>query len=246
MAAWKSLKTRFFYSVVKSLYIMRTLLLTLLIALVTTNVSAREYGRYDTKRLLTATETPEGKKYGFGGPYLGQMMNDLSAHARNYPPQFDTPQDKQRATNDVKALSGMLDLLINNPNPDLGLLTLAGDVNSMGHNLDIPGAAQKANSVFLRLLAAAPSDPRGNYMYGNFLAGVGKPKEALPYLEKALAVGVVEAAYTIGMAYLTLGNKEQALKNLENYKQRRPSDGNVDKLIDAIRNGRIEFKRNPG
>lgn len=225
---------------------MRMLLLTILIALVASTVSAREYGNYDTKRLLTVTETPEGKKYGFGGPYLGQMMSDLSAHARNYPPQFDTPQDKQRATEDVKALSGMLDVLINVPKPDVGLLTLAGDINSMGHNLDIPGAAQKANSIFLRLLTAAPSDSRGNYMYGNFLAGVGKPKEALPYLEKALAVGVVDAAYAIGMTYLTLGDKEQALKNLENYKQRRPSDGNVDKLIEAIRNGKIEFKRNSG
>ena len=79
-------------------------------------------------------------------------------------------------------------------------------------------------------------------MYGTFLAGVGKPKEALPYLEKALAVGVVDAAYAIGMTYLSLGDKEQALKSLENYKQRKPSDENVVKLIDAIRNGKIEIK----
>ena len=83
-------------------------------------------------------------------------------------------------------------------------------------------------------------------MYGTFLAGVGKPKEALPYLEKALAVGVADAAYAIGMTYLTLGNAEQALKNLEDYKRRKPGDTNVDKLIDAIRNGKIEFKRAPG
>lgn len=225
---------------------MRTLFLTILIALVTSAVSAREYGNYDTKRLLTVTETPTGKKYGFGGPYLGQIMSDLSSHARNYPPQFDTPQDKLRATEDVKALSGMLDVLINVPNPDLKLLALAGDINSMGYNLDISGAAQKADSIFLRLLAAAPSDPRGNYMYGTFLAGVGKPKEALPYLETALSVGVIDAAYAMGMTYLALGDKEKALANLEDYKRRKPSDGSVDKLIDAIRNGKIEYKRNPG
>lgn len=28
--------------------------------------------------------------------------------------------------------------------------------------------------------------------------------------------------------------------------RRRPGDGNVDKLIDAIRNGKIEFKTRPG
>lgn len=225
---------------------MHRLLLILIVVLVTSSASAREYGNYDPKRLLTVSETPAGKNYGFDGAYLDQMLNDLSAHAKNYPPQFDTPQDKQRAIQDVKALSGMLDILINVPNPNPELLVRAGYVNSMGHNLDISGAAEKTNSIFLRLLAAVPSDPRGNYMYGIFLAGVGKPKEALPYLEKALAVGVVDAAYAVGMTYLSLGDKEQALKNLENYKQRKPSDENVVKLIDAIRSGKIEIKRNPG
>lgn len=225
---------------------MHKLLLAFLVVLTTSSVNAREYGNYDPKRLVTVSETPSGKKYGFDGAYCDQMLNDLSAHAKNYPPQFDTPQDKQRATQDAKALSGMLDILINVPTPNPELLVRAAYANSIGHNLDIPGAAEKANSIFLKLLAAAPSDPRGNYMYGTFLAGVGKPKEALPYLKKASSVGVVDAAYGIGMTYLTLGDKEQALKNLEDYKRRKPSDGSVDKLIDAIRNGKIEFKKNPG
>lgn len=225
---------------------MHKFLLVILVALVVPSASAREYGNYDPKRLLTVAETPSGKKYGFDGAYLDQMLNDLSAHAKNYPPQFDTPQDQQRATQDVKALSGMLDILINVPTPNPELLARAGYLNSIGHNLNIPGAAEKANSIFLRLLSAAPSDPRGNYMYGTFLASAGKPKEALPYLEKALSAGVVDATYAIGMTYLTLGDKERALKNLESYKRRKPSDGNVDKLIDAIRNGKIEFKRSPG
>ena len=80
-------------------------------------------------------------------------------------------------------------------------------------------------------------------MYGTFLAGTGKPKEALPYLEKALAVGVTDAAYALGMTYLTLGNKQKALENLEAYRQRNPNDGNVAKLIDGIRNGKVEIKR---
>lgn len=221
-------------------------LLAILVILLASSADAREYGNYDLKRLFTVSETPAGKTYGFDVAYLDQMLNDLSAHAKNYPPQFDTPQDKQRATRDVQALSGMLDALINVPTANPELLVRVGYVNSIGHNLDIAGTAEKANSTFLRLLAAAPSDPRGNYLYGTFLTGTGKPNEALPYLEKALAAGVVDAAYAIGMTYLTLGNKEQALKNFEDYKQRKPSDGNVDKLIDAVRNGKIEINRTPG
>jgi len=207
--------------------------------------NAREYGAYDLKRLITISETPAGRKYGFDGAYLDLILNDLAAHARNYPPQFDTPQDQQRATQDAKALAGMLDSLINVPSPHPELLIRAGSLNSIGHNLGIAGAGEKANSIFQRLLTILPADARGNYMYGTFLAGVGKPKEALPYLEKALSIGVVDAAYSIGMTYLALGDKENAVKNLEDYKARRPGDGNVDKLIDAIRNGKIEFKTSP-
>jgi len=228
------------------LYIMRKFLFALIVLLIASVASAREYGNYDPKRLLTVSDTPSGKKHGFDGAYFDQMLNDLSAHAKNYPPQFDTPQDQQRATQDVKALSGMLDILINIPTPNPELLVRAGYLNSIGHNLNVAGSAEKANSIFQRLLTATPSDPRGNFMYGTFLAGIGKAKDALPYLEKALAAGVADAAYAIGMTYLTLGDKERAIKNLEDYKRRKPSDTNVDKLVDAIRNGKIEFKGNPG
>lgn len=224
---------------------MHKCVLSLLVLLVSFAASAKEYGNYDSKRLLAISETPSGKKYSVDSAYLDQMLNDLSVHAKNYPPQFDTPQDRQRATQDVKALSGILDILIDAPTPNPEFLIRAGYLNSIGHNLEIAGSADKANLIFQRLLAVAPADPRGNYMYGTFLAGVGKPKDALSYLEKALAVGVTDAAYAIGMSYLSLGDKEQALKSLEDYKRRKPSDTNVDKLIDAIRNGKIDVKKGP-
>ena len=186
---------------------MRIFLLALSILLNASLSHAKEYGNYDPKRMLTVSESPSGKRYGFDAAYLDLMLNDLSLHAKNYPPKFDTPQDRQRATRDVKMLSGMLDILINGPAPNPELLVRAGFLNSIGHNLDIAGSAEKSTAIFQRLLAAAPSDPRGDFMYGTFLAGAGKPKEALPYLEKALAVGVVDAAYAIGMTYLTIGDK---------------------------------------
>lgn len=83
-------------------------------------------------------------------------------------------------------------------------------------------------------------------MYGTFLAGAGKPGDALPYLEKALSVGVGDAAYTIAMTHLALGDKERALKSLADYKRSNPGDADADKLIDAIRSGKIELKKNPG
>lgn len=222
---------------------MRIYLIALSIILFSSLALGKEYGNYEPKRILTVSESPSGKKYGLDGKYLDQILADLSLHAKNYPPQFDSPQDRQRAVQDIKTLSGMLDILVNGPNPNPEFLLRAGSLSSMAHNLDIFGSAEKASSIFQKLLAIAPSDPRANYMYGTFLAGTGKSKEALPYLEKALSAGVSDASYTVGMVYLTLGDKQKAIKNLEAYQKQNPSDINTIKLLDGIQNGKVEIKK---
>jgi predicted Zn-dependent protease len=218
-------------------------LLALILLLPFSGAFAKEYGHYDPQRMLVTAETAAGKKHSLDAAYLDQMLSDLAGHARNYPARFDTPQDRQRAVQDVQVLSGMLDILINVPHPNPELLVRAGFLNSLGHNLDIAGSADKANAIFQRLLAAVPAHPRGNYLYGTFLAGTGKPKEALPYLDKALGAGVGEAAYAIGMSYLALGDKAKALESLSDYKRHNPGDARVDPLMDAIRSGKLDLKQ---
>ena len=115
----------------------------------------------------------------------------------------------------------------------------------MGHNLDIAGAAEKASMIFQTLLIASPSDSRANYMYGAFLAGAGKSREALHYLKKAFSAGVIDAAYSLGMTQLTLGNKQKALEFLEAYQKHKPDDEKLPKLIDEIRNGKFVIKHSP-
>ena len=97
---------------------------------------AKEYGNYDPKGMVTFLETSSGKQAGIDLNYLDQILNDLGLHATNYPPQFDTPQDRQRAIQDVKTLSGMLDILLNDPNPTLKyscaqVLLTASDITSI-------------------------------------------------------------------------------------------------------------------
>lgn len=203
---------------------------------------AKEYGSYDPKRLLLISETPTGKQHDLDMRYLDRWLHDLSLHAKDYPALFDTPLDRQRATEDARWLSGMLDTVITGPTPNPQLLARAAFINSLGHNLDISGLGEKADSQFQKLLAAVPADARANYMYGTFLVSVGKPKNAIPYLEKAIAVGVVDANYTLGMTYMTLGEKQKALEYLEAYKRRNPNDEIVDKLLDAIRNDAVTRK----
>ena len=222
---------------------MRKYLITLTVLLAASFVQAKEYGTYNPKQALRVIETPAGKTYDFDVDYLDKMMRDLSLHARSYPTQFDTPKDKQRAIQDVKMLSGMLDVLVDVPNPNLDLLSRAGFLNSIGYNLDIAGSGEKTTSNFQRLLSLKPADPLGNYLYGQFLAGAGKSKEALLYLEKAFNLGVKDAEYAIAISYLSLGETDKALKKLESYKRSNPNNTNVDKIIDAIHNGIIEHKK---
>jgi tetratricopeptide (TPR) repeat protein len=232
---------------------MRKLLLAVLVLLVAPHVSAQEYGHYDLKRLIASGDPadrkqaeatpPDDKYHALDVAYLDQMMDDLSIHAKNYPPRFDTPEDKQRAIKDATALSGVLDILLQDPATDPELLLRAAYVNSIGHNLDIPGTGNKADTIFTRLLEVTPSEPRANYAYGSFLAGAGRALDAVPYLEKALALGASDAAYGLGFAYLTLGNQEQALKYLEQYSKGQPGNADIERLIQAIKDGKLQLKR---
>jgi predicted Zn-dependent protease len=72
--------------------------------------------------------------------------------------------------------------------------------------------------------------------------GAGKPKEALPYLERALAAGEVDAGYTLGTAYVQLGNKAKAVEQLEAYLRKRPDDKGAATLLEAVRAGKVKMK----
>jgi len=219
-----------------------SIFLLILLAFLSGSSFANEYGVYDPKMILTVTETNAGKKYGLDLKYLDQIINDLSVHAKNYPPKFDNENDKQRATNDTKILSGMLDTLVNNPKASPDLLRRTSLLNSIAHNLDIPGAAQKADRDFQNLLNQLPDDPAANFAYGAFLGGANQGSKAFPYLEKAAKAGYTDAYYALGMAYLTQNNTDLALKNFEIYKSHNPNDQSVVKIMEAIKNGTIKFK----
>jgi predicted Zn-dependent protease len=117
-----------------------------------------------------------------------------------------------------------------------------GMLHAIGHNLDIPGSAEKALAAFSTLLKLTPDDPQANYQYGAFLAATTRKGEGIPYLEKAKTLGVANADYWLGWSYQMVGNKARAVENLESYTKRVPSDQNAARVLDAVRNDRVEFK----
>lgn len=213
--------------------------LLLLLTLTSPMAYAIGYPGYDPQKILTVSENVSGQKvYGLDMRYLDRMLGDLSRHAGRYPPSFDSTEQKQRAVKDLKALSGMLGLLLKDGKPNPQILFRSAITNRMGHNLDIPGAAEKAEQQFQAFLQIEPDAPQGNYQFGIFLAETGRPERGLPYLEKALALGLEEANYSLGMAYLGMGNKQEAIVRLKAYLKERPNDKSALGLIKAIEAGR--------
>lgn len=202
---------------------------------------AQDYGIYDPIKILVVTETSAGKKHSLDLKYLDQIIYDLSLHAKNYPPKFASESDKQRATRDVKTLSGMLDALVDTPQASPELLKRTSLLNSIGHNLDVSGAAQKADRDFQNLLKQQPDNPTANFAYGAFLGGSNQSDKALPYLERSAKAGYSDAYYALGMAHLMQNNTELALENFESYKSHRPDDQSVEQIITAIKSGNIQL-----
>lgn len=215
--------------------------LVMLLAFTASVANAMEYSGYDPQRILTVSDNASGQKvYGLDMRYLDRMLGDLSRHAGHYPPSFDSTEQKLRAVQDLNTLSGMLGLLLENGKPNPQILFRSAIANRMGHNLDVYGAAEKAEQQFLALLQAEPDAPQGNYQFGIFLAETGRVERSIPYLEKALALGLEEANYSLGMAYFGVDNKAEAIARLNVYLKNNPSDSATQKLVQSIQASRIE------
>jgi tetratricopeptide (TPR) repeat protein len=219
-----------------------SLLVVLFLSLCCTVLHAAEYGHYDLKRLLQPNAAPAtGGKLDL--VYLDGMLADLSQHARNYPPSFDTPADTQRAQRDAANLIGYFGAMFSTGSLPPHMLLRMALLGSVAHNLDVMGGAAFAQTYFEKLLKADPAHAEGNYYYGVFLSSTDRAKEALPYLEQAKAKGITPALFGLGVSYLTLGDKAKALENLLAYQKAVPNDRSAQTLIEAIRSGTIETQR---
>jgi tetratricopeptide (TPR) repeat protein len=222
---------------------MRRIWLVVLALQATAVAYGKEYGHYDTAKIVAVAQAANGEysaKVNF--VLLDQILGDLSLHNDSYPSQFDSQEDRQRATKDVLVISRTLDAFLRAPTQNRQLLLRAALLDSIGHNLGVPDAGDKALAAFAGLLSQAPNDARANYLYGKFLVSTGKPGEAIPMLEKAKRLGVSDAGYSLGLAYSSIGLREKAVETLREYAKHAPKDTNVAKVIDSIRDGNIDLE----
>ena len=216
---------------------------TLLLACAT--VFAKPYPKYDVVKSVLHDQ-------GFDGDAADKIREDLADHAGEYPPKFDNEADRKRAEKDAVTLarlySGLLEQKIvteKQPEQYRSVLHSIARLSWIAHNLDVPGAAAKADQHYRLLLAALPQKQRAGMRseYGGFLASVGQTDAAVKMLNEAVQGGSDRSRLPLGMALLSQEKKAESLKQLRAYAKKCPQDERAAKFIDAVENGRFEVKR---
>jgi tetratricopeptide (TPR) repeat protein len=198
---------------------------------------------YDLKDAMVETVDKNGNKhYSVNMKVIDYYINRISMHAKEYPPSFKSKEEQEEIINKLNQLIGFLEILGENNKNNPDFLSRAAFSYSMGHNVNIKGAAQKSHYYYEKLLEITPESPIANYHYGMFLAGTQPYHyDSIPYLEKALKLGQKDARYTLGLLYYQKGDKEKGLGMLQEYSSDNPNDEHVKKVIEAINSGKLKF-----
>ena len=79
------------------------------------------------------------------------------------------------------------------------------------------GSLAEARTLFQELLRQDPNSGSLNYFLGDVILSAQKPQEAIPYLQKAVAVDpqFLPTQKSLGLAYLQMGQTEKAISHLK-------------------------------
>lgn len=174
---------------------------------------------------------------------IDYYISRIAFYAKEYPPKFKNKEEQDEVINKLEQLIGLLEIIGENQQNNPEFLARAAFANSMGHNVDLEGAAEKSGAYYEKLLRITPESPIANYHYGMFLSGTRKYHfDSIPYLEKALKLGQEDARYTLGLLYYEQGEKEKGMLMLEKYSMDNPKNVHVKKIIEAINSGNLKFE----
>jgi tetratricopeptide (TPR) repeat protein len=166
---------------------------------------------------------------------MDATLSKVAAHAQSYPPNFSSASERQQIERVLKSAIVVLDAAVVQYPAEADLWFRDGYANAMGHNLDFPGCDRQFVKAFKRFLALRPNDKKGNFYFGAFLAGTaGGQKDCVPYLKKAIDLGVTDAHYALAFYYLSQKDKQNALYHLRQYAKANPNEKGIDAKIKEV------------
>lgn len=172
---------------------------------------------------------------------MDATLSKVASHAQSYPPTFASSAERREIERVLKGAIVILDAAVVQYPNEADLWFRDGYANGMGHNLDFPGCDRQFVKAFKRFLALRPNDKKGNFYFGAFLAGTaGGRKDCVPYLKKAIDLGVTDAHYALAFYYLSQKDKQNALYHLRQYAKANPNEKGIDAKIREIEGADIK------
>jgi len=203
----------------------------LVLSVFTQQTSAGEYGHYHPERLVTIDKAQARSQIDFA--YLDSWLADLAAHTQAAPSGFDTRDERQRVMADLQVLESIVGLAVLEQGTT-ALLKRCAMLATMGYQLGIRGAAERAELAFNRWLLQSPEDGDALYRYGQFLLASGHHKRAAFYLEKAFGHGVLEAELPLAMALQRSGEHQQADEHLRHFRLTHPNHPALESMLTQV------------
>jgi tetratricopeptide (TPR) repeat protein len=197
---------------------------------------ASPYGAWDIRDALEEISSDGESSLALNFNYIDRMLNDLSRHALTYPPRFDSESDKHRAITHVRQLAMIFDD-VEGLEGSSKLLWRAAMLHHMGFNLDVSASYESANMYYQSLLKLMPASGSGYYYYGIYLLDSARPVMAIEVLDKAIELGNTKALRPLGLAYLAMEDRAQALNTMNRYLELFPDDASLSALYESLVGG---------
>ena len=209
--------------------------------------AAAIHWKYKLADAVVTTTGADGKPvHSLNVGVIDYFLDVIAGHVDAYPEQFGSEDQKTDVTDKLRRLATLLTELDEGGSVDANILRREAFAYDLAYKLGFPASGPKAQELYQRLLTQAPQDPEANYLYGSFLAGndVLRPT-GIPYLQKAVDLGVKKANFTMGIAYVAMNQDQKGLACLQQYSTDFPNDQRAKNLIAAIKDGSLRKRYHP-
>jgi hypothetical protein len=201
---------------------------------------AGEYGSYQLERLVIVDPIHSGCQIDLA--YLDPWLADLATHTLQSASGFSSAIERQHAKDDLQALEAIVGLAVLEQGTTV-LLKRSAMLATMAYQLEVRGAAARAERAFSRWLLQSPDDVEGLYRYGQFLLGSGHAQRAVFYLEKSFQHGVLDAEYPLAIALQRSGAPQEAEAHLHHYQLTHPDNPPVNLRFEPSVSSATEVKK---